>query len=137
MRENLYHTFGSCLLCMKFGTIIHTVIYEQCCSNLSISKVWGIKKVSKLRWKIYLTKNCPIWFRLPHFLDKTPGKIMESFNQNRQLFIKKTFSSKNVSWKLWYIFCFTNFLKSTIIISWSIFRPKLYSIKKCPSWFTL
>ena len=37
MRENLYHTFGSCLLCMKFGTIIHTVIYEKCCSYLSIS----------------------------------------------------------------------------------------------------
>ena len=44
--------------------------------------------------KIYFTKNCPIWFRLSHFLDKSSGKIMVSFNQNGQLFIKKLFSPK-------------------------------------------
>ena len=40
------------------------------------SKVWVKKKVSKFRWKFYLTKNCQIWFKLSHFLDRESGKNM-------------------------------------------------------------
>ena len=31
------------------------------------------KKISKFGWKFYLTKGCPILFKLWNFLDKVPG----------------------------------------------------------------
>ena len=46
------------------------------------------KKVSKFRWKIYLTKSCQIWLKLSHFLDKASGKNMQTFQPNRTTFTK-------------------------------------------------
>ena len=80
----------------------------------------GAKNVSKF----YLTKNCPIFFKLWHFVDKVPGENILKFQPNGKTISKLKFCSELKKKKLWG--------KRSIIIFTSYFWGKIVYDKKIP-----